>query len=86
MLAQLNDWCNILGPYRQVRRRESFAGIPSVSRRGTCDRGMWRKPLARRTRGSYGVCLSDSRFVLPFRSLTERVTEVDMGLNIGWQA
>src|SRR5260370_40187157 len=36
---------------------------PSVSRRGTCDRRICTKPLARRTRGSYGFCMRDSRFV-----------------------
>ena len=36
---------------------------PSASRRGTCDRGICTKPLARRTRGSYGFCMRDSRFV-----------------------
>src|SRR6202790_2642475 len=36
---------------------------PTVSRRGTCDRGICTKPLARRTRGSYGYCMGDSRFV-----------------------
>ncbi len=41
----------------------SFRGDPSVSRRGTCDRGICTKPLARRTRWSYGFRMRDSRFV-----------------------
>jgi hypothetical protein len=41
----------------------SFRKDPSVSRRGTCDRKICAKPLARRTRGSYGFCMRDSRFV-----------------------
>src|SRR5260370_36261404 len=41
----------------------SFRGDPSVPRRGTCDRRICTKPLARRTRGSYGFCMCDSRFV-----------------------
>src|SRR5271169_3729063 len=53
----------ILVPYRQVRRRGAWAGGPSVSRRGTCDRGICTKPLARRTRWSYGFRMRDSRFV-----------------------
>src|SRR5260370_1511733 len=36
---------------------------PSVSRRGTCDRRICTKPLAWRTRWSYGFCMRDSRFV-----------------------
>src|ERR1700722_2694443 len=79
-------WRKILGPCRQVCGRESFAGIPSVSRRRTCDRVMWRKPLARRTRGSYGFCLGDSRFVLPLQGLTERVSEFGRRLNISLRA
>ena len=41
----------------------SFRAEPSVSRRGTCDRRICTKALARRTRGSYGFCMRDSRFV-----------------------
>jgi hypothetical protein len=41
----------------------SFRVEPSVSRRGTCDRRICTKPLARRTRWSYGFCMRDSRFV-----------------------
>src|SRR5580704_402788 len=33
----------------------SFRADPSVARRGTCDRRICTKPLARRTRGSYGI-------------------------------
>jgi len=41
----------------------SFRVDPSVARRGTCDRKICTKPLARRTRWSYGFCMRDSRFV-----------------------
>jgi hypothetical protein len=41
----------------------SFRADPSVFRRGTCDRRICTKPLARRTRGSYGFCMRDSGFV-----------------------
>src|ERR1700683_232449 len=41
----------------------SFCVEPSVSRRGTCDRRICTKPLARRTRGSYGFWMRDSRIV-----------------------
>src|ERR1051325_11557578 len=41
----------------------SFRVDRSVSRRGTCDRRICTKPLARRTRGSYGFCMRDSRVV-----------------------
>jgi hypothetical protein len=47
---------------------------------------MWRKPLARRTRWSYGFCLGDSRFVLRLQGLTVRVTEFGRGLSISLQA
>jgi len=40
------------------------------------------KPLARRTRGSYGFCLGDSRFVLSLQGLTERVSEFGRGLKL----
>src|ERR1700730_2038962 len=36
---------------------------PTASRRGTCDRRICTKPLARRTRGSYGFCMRESRVV-----------------------
>lgn len=35
----------------------------SVSRRGICERAIWRKPLARRTRWGYGIWLGDSKIV-----------------------
>jgi hypothetical protein len=40
------NWRQILAPYRQVRRRGTFAWGDEASRRGTCDRGIWTKPLA----------------------------------------
>jgi hypothetical protein len=62
-VAQEDGCCKILDPYRQVPRRGVSAGSSSVFRRGTCDRGICTKPLARRTRGSYGFCMRDSRLV-----------------------
>ena len=50
---------------------------PSASRRGTCDRGIWTKPLARRTRGSYAFCMRDSRFVRRMGWLGRLVKDVD---------
>ena len=35
----------------------------NVARRRTCDRRIWAKPLARRTRWGYGVCLGVSTLV-----------------------
>ena len=64
-VSQKDRWRKILGPYRQVRRRRAYAGNPSVSRRGTCDRGIWMKPLVRRTRGAMG-------FAWSFRALFSR--------------
>ena len=37
--------CNILVPYRQVRRAREIGVDPSASRRGTCDRGFERYRL-----------------------------------------
>jgi hypothetical protein len=59
----------------------SFRGDPSVSRRGTCDRRICTKPLARRTRGSYGFCMGDSRFVRRRVGLSGLVKEV--GKSVG---
>jgi hypothetical protein len=38
---------------------------PSVFRQGTCDRGIWRKPLAfaADAGGAYGICFGVSKFV-----------------------
>jgi hypothetical protein len=36
--------------------------------------------------GSYGFCLSDSRFVLPLQGWSEKVTEFGIGLSIRLQA
>jgi hypothetical protein len=41
-----HSWRKILPPNRQVLRRRALAWTPSLSRRGTCDRGIWTKPLA----------------------------------------
>src|SRR5262249_28156253 len=38
--------CKILVLYRQVHRREASPSSRVFFRRGTCDRGIWRKPLA----------------------------------------
>ena len=53
----------------------------SVSRRGICDRAIWRKPLARRTRCSYGFCVRDSRFVRRRVGLSGLVK--DVGKSVG---
>ena len=57
----------------------------SVSRRGTCDREIWTKPLVRRTRGSYGFCLGVSNFVLPLRGLTDAVNDLGWSLSSRWK-
>src|SRR5271167_3927396 len=54
----------------------SFRADPSVARRGTCDRRICTKPLARRTRWSYGFCMRDSRFVRRRVGLGELVKDV----------
>jgi len=59
----------------------SFRVDPSVSRRGTCDRRICTKPLARRTRGSYGFCMGDSRFVL--RRVGLSGVAKDVGKSVG---
>ena len=59
----------------------SFRVDPRVSRRGTCDRGICTKPLARRTRGSYGFCMRDSRFVRGRVGLSGLVK--DVGESVG---
>src|ERR1700683_3330021 len=43
----------------------SFCVEPSVSRRGTCDRKICTKPLARRTRGSKAELFPDNQARLP---------------------
>ena len=42
----IHNECQILGPYRQVRRRETAELERNVVRRWTCDREIWTKPLA----------------------------------------
>jgi hypothetical protein len=59
----------------------SFRGDPSVSRRGTCDRKICTKPLARRTRCSYGFCMRDWRFVRRWVGLSGVVK--DVGKSVG---
>jgi hypothetical protein len=59
----------------------SLRGDPSVSRRSTCDRKICTKPLARRTRGSYGFCMRDSRFVRGRVGLSGLVK--DVGESVG---
>jgi hypothetical protein len=59
----------------------SFGEDPSVSRRGTCDRRICTKPLARRTRRSYGFCVRDSRFVRGRVGLSGLVK--DVGESVG---
>ena len=59
----------------------SFRVDPSVSRRGTCDRRICKKPLARRTRRSYGFCVRDSRFVRGGVGLSGLVK--DVGESVG---
>ena len=59
----------------------SFRVDPSVSRRGTCDRRICTKPLARRTRYSYGFCMRDSRFVR--RGVGLRGLVKDVGKSVG---
>jgi len=58
----------------------------SVSRRGTCDREIWTKPLVRRTRGSYGFCLGVSNFALPLRGLSDAVNDLGRSLSNRWKA
>jgi hypothetical protein len=59
-----------------VQPREST----SVSRRGICDRAIWRKPLARRTRSSYGFCLGDSKIVRLWEYESTVVSKDSLGL------
>ena len=68
----------------------SFGAGPSVSRRGTCDRGICTKPLARRTRGSYGFCMRASQIVRgrvglsgPVKDARERVGRSDEAIRCG---
>jgi hypothetical protein len=50
---------------------------PSVSRRGTCDRGIWTKPLAvAADAGSYAFCLGVSKFVRGQGGLIAAVSKV----------
>ena len=50
-------------PFRKCVGAVQPGKSTSVSRRSICERAIWRKPLARRTRGSYGVCWGDSKIV-----------------------
>ena len=47
----------------------------SVSRRGICERAIWRKPLARRTRWGYGIWLGDSKIVRLWECKSRVVSE-----------
>ena len=55
----------------------SFRVDPSVSRRGTCDRRICTRPLARRTRGSYGFCVKRI-----FKQAIKRDGALVCGLNL----
>ena len=55
--------------------------LDSVSRRGTCDRRICTQAAARRTRGSYGFCMRDWRFVRRRVGLSGLVK--DVGESVG---
>jgi len=70
----------ILVPYRKCAGAVQPPKSTSVSRRGICDRGIWRKPLARRTRGSYGFCLGDSKILRLWECESRVVSKDRLGL------
>jgi hypothetical protein len=60
---------------------------PSVSRRGTCDRGIWTKPLAfAADAGSYAFCLSVSKFVRLAGAWSATVSKVGWSFGSEWNA
>jgi len=58
-----------------------------VSRRGTCDRGIWTKPLAfAADAGSYGFCLGVSKFVRLQGGWMGGVSKVGWSSQSAWEA
>jgi len=76
-----------LSALSQLRRRRNGRLSVNACRRGSCDRGIWTKPLVfAADAGSYGFCFGFSKFIRLQSGQKMGVIEVGWSVGSDWEA